>query len=103
MNFFNRYSVEMQYQLENTIREAFMYLPKAVKHMGSSVGIRGGNSKSSYDFELILGILLVVLIVFIEFQFIQAVRKRGKIGRVKTEDIRFDILFDCSVIIGHSF
>lgn len=32
--------------------DAFKYLPKAIKHTGSIKGIRGGNSKCSYDFIL---------------------------------------------------
>lgn len=51
-NFFNRYSTEMQYQLTDVISAAFKYLPIPIKHCGSMVGERGGNSKSSYDFIL---------------------------------------------------
>ena len=51
-NFFNRYSIQLQYILEDIIRNAFMYLPKPIEHSGSKKGIRGGNSKCSYDFLL---------------------------------------------------
>lgn len=51
-NFFKRYSVKMQYQLYDTIMYAFHYLPRPISHCGSSVGSRGGVSKSSYDFIL---------------------------------------------------
>ena len=51
-NFYTRYSPNLQCQLEDVIRNAFMYLPKPVQHSGSSVGDRGGASKCSYDFVL---------------------------------------------------
>lgn len=51
-NFFKRYSVEMQYQLEDIISYAFESLPIPIKYCGSLPGERGGNSKSSYDFIL---------------------------------------------------
>lgn len=51
-NFFNRYSPELEYQIIGTIKDAFMYLPYPIKHTGSEVGERGGNSKKSYDFVL---------------------------------------------------
>ena len=51
-NFFSRYSVEMQYQLQEVIMQAFEYLPRPVSHTGSETGDRGGNSKCSYDFML---------------------------------------------------
>lgn len=51
-NFFKRYSVELQYQLEDVINYAFQYLPSPIKHSGSEVGIRGGLSKSPFDFIL---------------------------------------------------
>lgn len=51
-NFFKRYSVEMQYLLQDVILESFKYLPAPIKHSGSEVGIRGGASKSSFDFLL---------------------------------------------------
>ena len=51
-SFFKRYSVELQYQLEDVIRAAFEYLPVAIEHSGSSQGKRGGTSKCSYDFVL---------------------------------------------------
>lgn len=51
-NFSKRYSVELQYQLEDVINYAFQQLPSPIKHCGSEVGIRGGASKSSYDFIL---------------------------------------------------
>ena len=51
-NFFKRYSVEMQYQLQDTISAAFQQLPKPIRHSGSTAGVRGGASKCSYDFVL---------------------------------------------------
>lgn len=51
-SFFRRYSVDMQYQIEDVIKNAFMHLPKPIKHIGSDSGSRGGSSKSSYDFLL---------------------------------------------------
>lgn len=51
-NFFKRYSVESQYLMEDTIRYAFTFLPKPIQHSGSTVGVRGGCSKCSYDFIL---------------------------------------------------
>ena len=51
-NFFKRYSVETQYQLEDTIRAAFANLPHPIEHSGSKQGSRGGASKCSYDFVL---------------------------------------------------
>ncbi len=51
-NFFKRYSVEMQYQLQDTIEAAFQQLPSPIKHSGSTTGSRGGTSKCSYDFVL---------------------------------------------------
>lgn len=51
-NFFKRYSVEMQYQLQDTIEAAFQQLPRPIKHSGSTTGARGGASKCSYDFVL---------------------------------------------------
>ncbi len=52
-NFFKRYSVNLQYQIQDAIQDAFNYLPKPIKHMGSTQGVRGGNSKCSYDFLLL--------------------------------------------------
>ena len=51
-NFFKRYSVESQYQIEDCVRYAFNYLPRPIEHSGSSTGVRGGASKCSYDFFL---------------------------------------------------
>lgn len=51
-NFFKRYSVEMQYQMQDTIRAAFEIIPYPIKHSGSEQGKRGGTSKCSYDFIL---------------------------------------------------
>jgi len=51
-NFFKRYSVETQYQLQDTIEAAFQQLPRPIKHSGSMTGVRGGTSKCSYDFIL---------------------------------------------------
>lgn len=51
-NFYTRYSPNLQYMLDDTIRNAFMYLPKPIKHSGSSTGLRGGTSKCPYDFVL---------------------------------------------------
>ena len=51
-NFFKRYSVELQYQIEACIRNAFNYLPVPIEHSGSTVGSRGGKSKCSFDFKL---------------------------------------------------
>ncbi len=51
-NFFNRYSVELQYLLSDIILYAFQSLPSPIRHCGSLKGDRGGNSKSSYDFIL---------------------------------------------------
>ena len=52
VNFFKRYSEHLQYLIVEPIRDAFQYMPPAIKHCGSEVGERGGNSKSSYDFLL---------------------------------------------------
>ncbi len=51
-SFFDRSSPDLEYQIEDTIREAFCYLPKPIKHCGSEPGTRGGTSKSPYDFLL---------------------------------------------------
>lgn len=51
-NFIKRYSPEMQYQMADCINYAFTFIPKPIAHSGSSVGIRGGASKCSYDFVL---------------------------------------------------
>lgn len=51
-NFFKRYSVEMQYQMEDAIRAAFELMPYPIKYSGSETGVRGGASKCSYDFIL---------------------------------------------------
>lgn len=42
----------LQSKIEPTIKEAFIYLPKAIMHTGSIKGERGGASKCSYDFVL---------------------------------------------------
>lgn len=42
----------IQGQIEPIIKEAFIYLPKAIKHTGSMTGKRGASSKCSYDFIL---------------------------------------------------
>lgn len=42
----------LQSKIEPTIKEAFIYLPKAIMHTGSIKGERGGTSKCSYDFIL---------------------------------------------------
>lgn len=51
-NFFKRYSLEAQFQMQDCIIDAFNCLPKPVKHTGNLPGLRGGNSKCSYDFVL---------------------------------------------------
>ncbi len=51
-SFLNRYSPNLQSQLEDVAREAFSEIPKPIKYCGSESGERGGNSKSSYDFIL---------------------------------------------------
>lgn len=49
---YSRYSVETEYQMAECIKSAFENLPKHIKYCGNEKGIRGGSSKSSFDFIL---------------------------------------------------
>ena len=51
-NFLKRYSKKLQSILTPTIKDAFKFLPVPIKHTGSDKGVRGGESKCSYDFLL---------------------------------------------------
>lgn len=51
-SFLKRYSTEMEVLLMPVLKEAFKILPKAIKYAGSDSGIRGGESKCSFDFLL---------------------------------------------------
>lgn len=48
----NRYSSIICHQIEPIIKNAFQFLPKAIKSTGAETGERGENSKCSYDFLL---------------------------------------------------
>ena len=52
LNFFKRYSVDLEYQLSPIIMYIFEQIPLPIKHTGSEKGERGKNSKCSYDFLL---------------------------------------------------
>lgn len=43
---------KLERDMMSTIKQAFNELPKAISYEGNKQGIRGGNSKSSYDFVL---------------------------------------------------
>lgn len=51
-SFRTRCSPVIKKQLMPVVKDAFHFLPKAIKHTGSESGIRGSQSKSPYDFIL---------------------------------------------------
>lgn len=51
-SFMMRYIPSLETKLMPVMKEAFKFLPPAIKHTGSSYGERGGASKCSYDFVL---------------------------------------------------
>lgn len=52
LHFYKRYSVKLEAQLKTVVNDAFKKLPSPIEHTGSKKGIRGGESKCSYDFIL---------------------------------------------------
>ena len=51
-SFKTRCSPAIKRQLESVVEKSFQVLPKAIKHTGSESGVRGEQSKCSYDFVL---------------------------------------------------
>lgn len=51
-HFEGRFNINLQYELDDVIRDAFMHIPSAVQHSGNDKGKRGKQSKCSYDFIL---------------------------------------------------
>lgn len=52
-NFEHRISRKIVAELTPVIKKAFKEIPAPIKHTGSDSGVRKGNSKCSYDFELV--------------------------------------------------
>ncbi len=51
-SFKTRCSPYIKRQLSSVVKEAFKFVPKAIRHTGSEIGERGEQSKCSYDFVL---------------------------------------------------